>query len=109
VLGVGSTLMKSTRAGCPWWHGSAKEERQWWSGGVAEGTGKEVRGAPGIVAELEAVMESSEEDRDGILWKLNDGGTTAQWRQWAEEEKDSSWGGALLLTAARGSGRGRRK
>jgi hypothetical protein len=59
-LGWGRHGWKSTGAGCPWWHGSAKEERQWWSGGVAEGTGKEVRGAPGIGAELEAVMESSE-------------------------------------------------
>jgi hypothetical protein len=96
-------------AGCPWWLGSAGEERRWWSGGAAKGTSKEVRGAPGVDAELGAVMESSEGDRGGVSWQLNDGGTTTQWRQWAEEEKGSSQGGAHLLKAARGGGRGRRK
>jgi hypothetical protein len=46
-------------ARCLWWLGSAREERWQWSGGAAEGTGKEVGGAPGVDAELGVVMESS--------------------------------------------------
>jgi hypothetical protein len=42
------------------------------------------------------VTGSSEGDRGGVSWWLNDGGMTAQWRQRAEEEKGSSRGGALL-------------
>jgi hypothetical protein len=95
--------------GCPRWLGSAREERWWWSGGAAEGTGKEVWGAPGVGAELGVVTGSSEGDRGIISRWLNDGGTMAQWQQQAKEEKGSSWGGALLLKAARGGGQGRQK
>jgi hypothetical protein len=37
------------------------------------------------------------------------GGTMAQWRQWWRRKRCISWGGALLLKAARGGGRGRQK
>jgi hypothetical protein len=46
--------------GCPQWLGSAREERQWWSRGVVEGTGKEVGGALDVGAELGALIGSSE-------------------------------------------------
>jgi hypothetical protein len=57
------------------------------------------------------VTGSSEGDRGGISRWLNDGGTTVQWRQWvAEGERGAPRGGrVLLLMAARGGGRGRRK
>jgi hypothetical protein len=89
---------------CLWWLGSAREERRQWSGGAAEGTSKEVGEAPGVDVELGVVTESSEGDRGSISWWLNDGGMTAQWQQWVEEDKGSSQGGALLLKAARGGG-----
>jgi hypothetical protein len=76
VLGWGQDYRRRTREGCPWWLGSAGEELQWWSGGAAEGAGKEVRGAPGIGAELRVVTGSSEGDRGGISQWLNDGGMT---------------------------------
>jgi hypothetical protein len=59
--------------GCPWWLGSAREEQRWWSGGEAEGTGKEVGGAPDVGAELGAVTGTSEGDWGGVSWLLNDG------------------------------------
>jgi hypothetical protein len=92
--------------GCSWWLGSTGEEWRWWTGGAAEGTGKQVEGAPGVGAKLRVVTESLDWDQGGISRWLNDGGTMAQWQQWAEEEKGSSWGGVLLLKAARGGGRG---
>jgi hypothetical protein len=49
--------------GYPRWLGSAREERQQCCRGAAEGTGKEVRSAPGVGAELGAVTESLEWDR----------------------------------------------
>jgi hypothetical protein len=55
------------------------------------------------------VMGSLEGDRGSVWWWLNDGGTTAQWQHWAEEEKCSSRGGVLLLMDARGGGRARWK
>jgi hypothetical protein len=108
-LGWGRDGWRRDRAGYPWWLGSAGDERWWWSGGATKASGKEVEGAPGVGAELRAVMESLEGDQGGISWWLNDGGTLVQWRQWAEEEKGSSRGGALLLKAARGGDRGWRK
>jgi hypothetical protein len=54
------------RAGCLCWLGSAEEERRWRRRGAADGVGKEVGGAPGVGAELRAVMGSSEGDRCGI-------------------------------------------
>jgi hypothetical protein len=109
VLGWGRDGRRMAGVGYPRWLDSAREERRWWSGGAAEGAGKEVGGAPGVCAELGVVTKSSERDRGGVSWWLNDGGMMAQWQQRVEEEKGSSRGGALLLKAARGGGRGRRK
>jgi hypothetical protein len=99
-LGWGQDSRRSVGAGCPQWLSSAGEEQRWWSGGATEGAGKEVGGAPDVGAELGAVMGSSEGDRGGISWWLNNGSTMAQQRQWAEEEKGSVRRGALLLNAA---------
>jgi hypothetical protein len=72
---------RRARVGCPWWLGSAGEERWCWSVGAVEGTGKEVQGAPGVGTELRALTVSSAGDWGGISQWLNDGGTTAQWRE----------------------------
>jgi hypothetical protein len=87
--------------GCPRWLSSAGEERRWWSGGAAEGTGKEVGGAPDVGAELGVVMECSKGDRGGVSWCFNDGGTMAQRRQWAEDEKGSSREGGPFKSRTR--------
>jgi hypothetical protein len=63
--------------GCPQSLGLVREERQWWSRGAAEGACKEVRGAPGVSAELEAVMESSEGTRVAFCGCSM---TAARWR-----------------------------
>jgi hypothetical protein len=76
-LGWGRDGQRRVGVGCLRWLGSAEEEWQWWSGGAAEGAGKEVGGAPGVGEELRAVTESSEGDQGGVSWWLNDGGTTA--------------------------------
>jgi hypothetical protein len=56
-------------AGCLRWLGSAREERQWWSRGVAEGTDKEVGGALNVGAELGALIGSLEGYWGGISWR----------------------------------------
>jgi hypothetical protein len=98
--GWGQDGRRKAGVDCPWWLGSAGEERRWWSGGAAEGTGKEVGGVLGVGPEIGAVTAILEGDRGSVSRWLNDGGMTAQWRQWAEEEKGSSRGGVLLLKAA---------
>jgi hypothetical protein len=70
------------------------EEQRQCSRAAAEGAGKEVQGAPGVSVELGAVMGSLEQDRVAF----HDSSTMAKWG-----------GGLLLLRAARGGGRGRRK
>jgi hypothetical protein len=80
-LGWGRDGRRMAGVGCPRWLGLPGEERRWWSGGVAEGTGKEVGGAPGVDVELGAVTGSSEGDRGIVSRWLNDGGTMAQWQQ----------------------------
>jgi hypothetical protein len=96
VKTVGGALERAVRSG------SVQPERN--SGGGAEeqprAPARRLGGAPGVGAELGAVMGSSEGDRGGIAWWLNNGSTMAQQRQWAEEEKGSVRRGALLLNAA---------
>jgi hypothetical protein len=67
-------------AGCSWWYGSVGEEWRRWSGGAAEGAGKEVRGAPSVGAELGAVTGSSEGDHGGSM-------TVARWRSGSNERR----------------------
>jgi hypothetical protein len=54
---VGGGLEQAVRGG------SVRLERNNGGGGAAEGTGKEVRGAPGVGAELGSVTGSLEGDR----------------------------------------------
>jgi hypothetical protein len=52
---------------------AVRTEQRGSSRGAAEGASKEGEGAPGVGAELGAVSRSSEGDRSGGSWQLNDG------------------------------------
>jgi hypothetical protein len=78
----------------PRWHKPSGRERRRWSRGAAEDHDKEGEGAPGVGAELRAVSRSSEGDRGGGSWWLNDGkhdGAVAV--KGRRRKKGCSWGG----------------
>jgi hypothetical protein len=87
----------SPESGVPRWHKPSGGERRRWSRGADEGTDKEVEGAPDVGAEFRAVSRSLEGDRGSISWRLNNGGTMAQWQRRGGGGKGLLTGGVLLL------------
>jgi hypothetical protein len=63
----------SLEKGVPWRHKLSGGERQWWSRGPAEGTGKGVEGAHDVGVELGTLTGCSERGWTGGLQCLNDG------------------------------------
>jgi hypothetical protein len=77
----GSGRKGLTGAGFPQWRKPSGGERWWWHLGAAKDTGKGVEGAPGVGAELGAVLGGVEGTEAAVHGGSMMASTAAQWWQ----------------------------
>jgi hypothetical protein len=93
----------SLEQGVPWRRKLSGGERQWWSRGAAEGTGKGVEGAHDVGVELGTLTGCSERGRTSGLQCLNDGkhGGVVALKRWRRKKGVAPRGGGAPFIADR--------